>query len=122
MANQLHHRSPSPSPLGYRPDGRWKNTVVEIKSHLHSFRNLRAGLLQLAYYLADDPHTRGLLVLVASRITDEGLQKEWRLAEQTLEPEVLNRIAVAVERNDRFHGVPSDLGEDFHEWLRIRCR
>ena len=120
MEHQLQHRSIGESRPGYQLDGRWKNTIVEIKSHLHSFRNLRAGLLQLAYQLADDPNARGLLVLVASRITDAGLHKEWRLAEQTLKPEVLARIAIAVERNDRFHRLPADLGADFEEWLRAR--
>ena len=122
MESRLHHRPPRQSPSGYQPDGQWKNISVEIQAHLHSFRNLRAGLLQLAYHLAEAPNARGLLVLVASRITDAGLHKEWRLAEQTLKPEVLARIAIAVERDDRFHGLPADLGADFQEWLRELIR
>lgn len=103
---------------GYRPDGRWHDVVVEIKRQVHSFRNLRANLLQLAYYLAQEPGARGLLVLLDSRISDERLQKELRLAEQTLRPELARRLFVALERNGRFHGLPEDLGADFRDWLR----
>lgn len=117
MMSQLSQPSNSSSRSAYRPDGYWKETVVEVKSNLHSFRNLRAGLLQLAYYLAEMPHQRGLLVLANSRITDAALQKERLVADKTLRPDILNRIAVVVERDDHFHGVPSDLGADFHEWL-----
>src|SRR6266704_3289299 len=79
---------------GYVPDFEWGDTVVEVRADSHSFRNLRAGLLQLAYYLADQPARRGMLVLGNPRITDTALKDEWRLAEQTLKKEVLDRLSV----------------------------
>lgn len=87
-----------PPGTGYRPDFRWGQTVVEVKSDPHSFRNLRAGLLQLAYYLADQPNRRGVLLLGDPRISDDALREEWRLAERTLRSELLDRLTLAVKR------------------------
>ena len=63
---------------GYRPDFRLGNTFIELKEDLRSFRNLRAALLQLAYYLTDEPDSDGVLLLVNPRITEKALQKEWQ--------------------------------------------
>lgn len=106
----------------YEPDGRWRDVVVEVKSQIHSSRNLRASLLQLAYFLAQEPRHRGLLVLLDSRITDARLHEELRLAERALRPEVARKLAVAIERNGRYRGLPDDLGGDFQEWLRELVR
>src|SRR5687767_7367781 len=95
MSPTLLREPPGP---GYRPDFRWGETVIEVKSDPHSFRNLRSGLLQLAYYLADQPNRRGLLLLGDPRISDVALREEWRLAERTLRSEVLERLTVAVKR------------------------
>lgn len=95
MSPTLLREPPGP---GYRPDFRWGQTVVEVKSDPHSFRNLRSGLLQLAYYLADRPDRRGVLLLGDPRISDDALREEWRLAERTLKSELLERLTVAVKR------------------------
>jgi hypothetical protein len=83
---------------GYRPGLRVGNTVVEVKADLHSFRNLRAALLQLAYYLSEWRDIRGILVLVNPRITEAALRKEWGLLERTLRPDLAKRLALAVRR------------------------
>lgn len=106
----------------YKPDGRWRNVEVEVKSQVNSSRNLRAGLLELAYHVAQKPETRGLLLLVDSGITDERLNDERRLAAQALKPEVARKLAVAIERNGQFRGLPDDLGAEFDEWLHELIR
>jgi hypothetical protein len=102
---------------GYRPDGQWQDVWVEVKFETHSIRNLRASLLGLAYWLTNNPTSRGLLVLVDSRMTEERLQREWKLAEQTLHPEVLERMTVAFAKNKQYVGLPRDLGDNFRVWL-----
>ena len=89
-----------PRRAGYRPDFRLGDTNVEVKSDVHSFRNFRATLLQLAYYIAEEPNNRGLLVLVNPRITDAALKKEWHLVKQALHPQILARLALATKRAD----------------------
>jgi hypothetical protein len=100
---------------GYTPDFEWGDTVVEVKADPHSFRNLRAGLLQLAYYLAGRPDRRGMLVLGNPRITDVALQEEWRLAEQTLKKEVLDRLSVVAKRGDEIIVVAGKLEPGLRE-------
>jgi len=102
---------------GYRPDAQWHNVWVEIKFETHGSRNLRASLLGLAYWLTNHPDSRGLLVLVDSRMTEKRLQQEWKLAQQALHPEVTQRMAIAFARHKQYVGLPRDLGDDFRVWL-----
>ncbi len=102
---------------GARPDGRWRDVRVEVKPRTHSFRNVRASLLELAYRLADEPESRGLLVLANSRITEERLKNELHRVKKTLRPDVIRRLAVVIEQNHGYVGIPPDLGDDFRVWL-----
>jgi len=103
----------------YRPDALWKGTVaVEVKSGLHSFRNLRAGLLQLAYYLARESAKHAVLVLANSRISDTALARERELAGRALRPEVLRRLSIAVARGNRIVGLPKELDGEFRLYLQ----
>jgi hypothetical protein len=104
--------------IGYEPDGQWQEHLwVEVKSETHGFRNLRASILGLAYWLTTAPDDHGLLVLVDSRIGDERLRKEWQFAEKALHPDVMRRLKVAVVREKQYIGLPEDLGADFRFWL-----
>ena len=85
---------------GYRPDFRLGDTCVEVKSDLHSFRNLRAALVQLAYYVAGAPQESAILVLTNPRIANSTLTDEWERLEQTLHPKILGRLALAVRRKE----------------------
>ena len=103
-------KDPSPLPRArYRPAFRLGDTIVEVKSDIHSFRNLRAALLQLAYYIAMAPLERGVLVLANPRITDAALQKEWSMAKLSLRPEILERLALAVRRKEEIITIAGNL-------------
>jgi hypothetical protein len=109
-----------PKRVGYRPDFRLGDTIVELKSDLHSFRNLRAALLQLAYYINEETAERGLLVLVHPRISDEALHKEWWLLERTLQPKVLRRMSLAVRRESGVTPIAGDLPKGLDRELLAR--
>ena len=94
---------------GYRPDFRLGDTLVEVKADLHSFRNLRAALLQLAYYVGEETDYRGVLVLVNPRITEAALKKEWGLIERTLHPGILRRLTLAVRRDSQIAAIAGTL-------------
>ncbi len=105
---------------GYRPDFRLGDTIVDVKSNLHSFRNLRAALLQLTYYISVEPVERGVLVLVHPRISDEALHKEWSLLSRTLQPEVLRRLFLVVRRESGLTPIAGDLPKDLDRQLLAR--
>lgn len=92
-----------------RPEFKPVDTIIEVKSDIHSFRNLRAALLQLAYYIAEAPQKHGVLVLTNPRITDAALQKEWRLVRLCLRPEILKRLALAVRREEEVFTIAGKL-------------
>ena len=104
----------------YSPDGQWQDIGVEVKHETHGFRNLRASLLVLAYWLAGHPENRGLLLLLDSRITEKRLKDERELASRVILPEVMHRLIVASTSDGRYIGLPQDLGDDFHAWLDQR--
>ncbi len=99
------------------PDGRWRDVWVEVKRETHGLRNFRAALLGLAYWLTTDPKSRGLLVLVDSRISAARLEKECQLADAVLHPSVKRRLQVASINNGQHVNLPPDLGDDFRKWL-----
>ena len=98
-----------PQRAGYRPDFRLGDTNVAVKSDIHSFRNLRAALLQLAYYVAAAPQERGILVLTNPRITDAALQKEWSMVKLSLRPEIVRRLALAGRRKEEIFTIAGNL-------------
>jgi hypothetical protein len=110
------------SELGYELDGHWDNVWVEVKSETHGLRNVRASLLELAYWLTRDPGRRGLLLLTDSRISEERLRNEWSLAERTLNRDILRRLSLVLQRDGRYIGLPQDLGKDFRVWLEQLVR
>jgi len=125
MRRALTAQEPRPSfkaDIGYEPDDCWdeggRRVWVEVKSATHSFRNVRASLLGLAYLLAIDPDSRALLVLIESRISSIRLTAEANLISRTLKPEVAKRLALVVLNEGVPVGLPPDLdGEPFHSWL-----
>ncbi|MEO5693723.1 MAG: hypothetical protein ABIQ72_11405 [Usitatibacter sp.] len=104
--------------IGYEPDLRIGSVLVELKRGVHSFRNVRASLMAMAYHLALDPAARGVVVLADSRITRASLERELDLARQALRPEVFKRLSIVLDIEGRFEGLPKGLGSDFPARLR----
>lgn len=77
--------------------------IVEIKRGATSARVIRDGLTQLAYYLADRPDHRAILVLVSPRVSDARTQDELEQFRSILSRPLRNRIeALTVdERGDQ---------------------
>ena len=84
------------------------DTLVEFKTGLNAVRNLRAGLMELAYALHDYPNHQGLLVVVDPRISSQRLEHEWDLAYRTLRPELINRLSLLFVEEGDFRGYPRE--------------
>ena len=119
----ISHNRPRKADLEDEYDGCWRKgsqkVWVEVKSRTHSFRNVRASMLGLAYRLSVEPESRALLVLADSRITQRRLSDEKALAEKTLRPEVANRLSLVLGTEQSYLGLPKDLESNgnFLEWL-----
>jgi hypothetical protein len=116
MNDELKKRPGLPD-IRYRPDGKWHDIWVDLKIKSHSFRDLRASLVGLIYLLARDLDSRGLIVLVESRISQEQLATELKLAGQSINPDVINRVTIAAKKSGEYRGLPNGLDDDFRTWL-----
>ncbi len=84
-------------------------SIVISVSRGADVRMLRTALMELSYKLAEQsPQTKGLLLLIASKITPERLRKEWLSAQRVLQPEVMNRLSVVLHHDGHLSGLPAD--------------
>ena len=109
--------------IGYLPDARIDDILVDWKHGIHSFRNVRATLLELAYALTVDKTAKGAVILLLdSRITRPRLERELALARGALHPDVAQKIWIILEEEGRYPGLPSRLGRTFEAKLRKAVR
>src|SRR5688572_26350261 len=106
---------PANKPFDAEIDG----TLVAVKSGLNAVRTLRAGFLDLAYALQQEPQNkRGLLVVAGNTLSMPRLREEWRLARQTLRTDLVERLSFALVGADRIQGVPQDPDPAIHDRLK----
>ncbi|HEY1791891.1 MAG TPA: hypothetical protein VGG34_03170 [Opitutaceae bacterium] len=86
--------------------------LIEVKIGTASLRNIRAGLLQLAYALERQPKKRGYLLLSDAGITESRIQMEWELARAVLNSDVARRVTIGVEKEGRLRGVLQSIDLD----------
>jgi hypothetical protein len=84
---------------------------------LNAVRNLRAGLVDLAFALQDQSDHRALLVLSAPRISEKRLRHEWELVARTFRPEVTERLGLVVFQNGQMRGYPREPAASIRERL-----
>ncbi len=82
------------------------DTVVEVKTGLHSVRNLRASLMDLASILIGNPNRRALLVLADPKISERRLESEWDLATRVFRPEIASHVGLALSVAGEIRGYP----------------
>lgn len=96
-------------PQPFVADAQVGDYLVEMKTGVAALRTVRTGLLQLAYALAGRPGLKGILVLTEVSITPERLHHEWQLATSVLAPDLLNRLSIYYEDDERLRGIPKEL-------------
>lgn len=72
----------------------WQELAVLPVLKPHAARDLRAGLMELAAWLADHPEQRGLLVLLGNRLSTQRLEEELFSAGKVMRPSLFARIQV----------------------------
>jgi hypothetical protein len=82
--------------------------LVEVKAGVAALRSVRNALMQLAYAMTKRPGSEAFLVLLDTAVTRERLQREWELAAAVLRPELLERLSLCIDKDDRFIGIPRD--------------
>lgn len=99
------------------------NNMIEMKAGMRSVRNLRAGLMQMAFHLVESSlHEQRSLVLVEPGITKETLAKEWGLFCETLRTKLLDRMHLIVFKNGEFFSFPGNLEPIFYSKLERQIK
>ena len=88
------------------------NRLIEVKIGTASLRNIRDGLLLLAYSLEKHPNKRGFLLLADAGITETRIQHEWQHAMAVLKNDIVNRMTMAVEKEGRLSGIQQSIDLD----------
>jgi hypothetical protein len=89
-------------------DAELGNRLIAVKPGIAALRNVRGGLLELAYAVAERPETTGLLVLPDVSVTSKRLRAEWMLASSVLRPDVLRRLSICMGEGEHWVGIPKD--------------
>lgn len=95
---------------------------MEVLSGVRGVRQLRAGILRMAYLLGAEPETVGVLLLARSRISEERLAGELRHVRQVMRPAVARRLQVLLVEEEEPVRELAGLGSDFQVWLQERIR
>ena len=92
----------------FRVDAEVGNRLIEVKVGVTDLRNVRMGLLHLAYVLGQRPGFEGFLVLPNAKVTRKRLEEEWQLAASVLRPDLLDLLSLCISDGDHFVGIPRD--------------
>lgn len=87
-------------------DAEVEHRLIEVKIGIAGLRNVRLGLMQLAYALTERPDSDGYLVLSDVEVTWERLEAEWKKAAAVLRPEHLARMTLCIEQEREIRGIP----------------
>ena len=93
-------------------DARVGNALFEVKFGVDALRTVRTSLMQVAYFVGQDPATRGYVVLADSAISEDRLRQEWERAAAILLPGVLRRLTICLHSPERTIGIPNDPDAD----------
>ena len=92
----------------FRVDAQVGNRLIDVKMGVTDLRNVRMGLLHLAYVVSQRSGFEGFLVLPNVEVTRNRLEDEWQLAASVLRPDILERLSICIGEGDHFIGIPHD--------------
>jgi len=91
--------------------------IVELKTRLSGFRELRDALAQLAGYLVEVHAKQAILVLVSPRANSSAIVAEFKRFRSALRPELAERLHIVLHRNGTFEGRPKQISAE--DWRLI---
>jgi hypothetical protein len=94
----------------YQPDSVVDDTLIEVKRGTDAVSTIRSALLKLAYAVTDQGQTtRGILLVIDPKITDERLDDEEKYAKMVLAPGVSKRLGIVVYQDGELSGCPDGM-------------
>jgi hypothetical protein len=88
------------------------NLLIEVRIGPASLRNIQAGLMQLAYALAERPNAKAFLLLSDAGVTNSRIEAEALRAKTVLNSDIASRINICIEKEGRLGGVLNSIDID----------
>ena len=94
----------------YQPDSVVDDTLIEVKRETDAVSTIRSALLKLAYAVTDQGQTtRGILLVIDPKITDDRLDEEEKYAKKVLDPGITKRLGIVVYQDGELRGCPEGM-------------
>ena len=97
------------------------DAVVEVKLKLKSYRDIRATILQLAYWAKENRSKQVYLLLIEPGITRNRLIEEWARAMLVFRTSMADRMWIGTYRDDKLSWLSRELPEEIKEQLNQIC-
>lgn len=101
-------------PTGFRADGLYRDTIIELMSEVRDVRRIRSKVMELAEVVAEPPY-RATLVLSRPHVSTSRLLKVWELLPRILKPEVADRLSLVIFGGTTTTELPSPLSPALRE-------
>ena len=92
---------------GFRIDAVRGDAAYEVLLEAKDARRLRTALMETARVATSAKIRRVVLILEEPGITGSRLQAEWEGAASVLQPDLLNRLSIAIHQSGKWSGIPS---------------
>ena len=99
---------------GFRADGLYGDTIIELLSEVRDVRRIRSKFMELAEAVANTPY-RAVLILTKPHVGATRLKTVWEALPKILKPEVLNRLSLVIYGAKETIELPEALALDMKE-------
>lgn len=82
-------------PTGFRADGLFDDTIIELESEVRDLRRIRSKLMELAQATVDTPYS-AILILSKPHVSTARLTAVWESLPRIFRPDVLKRLSLVI--------------------------
>lgn len=97
---------------GFQADAVLENAVFEVLVDPRDLRRFRASVVEVARISATDRRRHCILILDEPKIGDDRLREEWQSIQTVFRPEILDRIALVIRREESPYQILGNLSEE----------
>jgi hypothetical protein len=104
------------------PDWESQDAIVKVKLKLRAYRDFRAAIMQLAYWIQEDHSKQAYLLLIEPGISQNRLAEEWAKARKLFQADIAKHMWIGTYRNDAITWQSRDLPRKIEEQLNHIAR
>ena len=107
----------------FQADWQADGIVLEVKHSLTGLRLIRDILLRMGYALSRDGYQgRAILLLIEPNVSHDRLLNEWEMVKSVFRPEWVEKLGIAVFKDNLLRGIPRDFDAELTTALLGVCK